>query len=139
MPEIKIRPKVGVGVMVKKDNKVLLGKRTGSHGENTWSFPGGHLEFKESFFDCAEREVFEETGLKIKNLKKGPYTNDIFTKENLHYLTIYIISEYDSGELINKEPEKCLEWKWFDMDELPKNLFIPLNNLVNEIGSLREI
>lgn len=139
MDKIKIRPKVGVGVMVKKENMVLLGKRKGSHGDGTWSFPGGHLEFNESFFDCAKREVFEETGLKIKNPKKGPYTNDIFKKENIHYLTIFVISEYESGELINKEPQKCHGWKWFDIDKLPDNLFVPLSNLINEIGSLKKI
>ena len=62
------RPKVGVGVIIIKDGKVLLGKRKNAHGEGSWSFPGGHLEFNEELFDCAKREVLEETGIKIKNL-----------------------------------------------------------------------
>ena len=53
-------PKVGVGVAVVKDGKVLLGKRKNAHGEGTWSFPGGHLEYKESWEDCAIRETLEE-------------------------------------------------------------------------------
>lgn len=53
-------PKVGIAVIVKRDNKVLLGKRIGSHGANTWAFPGGHLEFSEEFEDTATREVDEE-------------------------------------------------------------------------------
>ncbi|MGM0417152.1 MAG: nucleotide triphosphate diphosphatase NUDT15 [Thermodesulfobacteriota bacterium] len=133
------RPFAGVGVMVLNRNKVLLGKRKNSHGSMTWSFPGGHLEFGESLFECAKREVLEETGIKIKNLSKGPYTNDIFTKEKLHYITVYIISEYDSGEVTLKEPEKCLEWVWFDLDDLPKNLFLPLENLLKEYSSLEKI
>ena len=59
------KPKVGLGVCIVKDNKVLLGKRKGSHGAGTWSFPGGHLEFQETWEKCAKREVLEETGLKI--------------------------------------------------------------------------
>jgi 8-oxo-dGTP diphosphatase len=133
------RPFVGVGVMVLNNDKVLLGKRKNSHGSLTWSFPGGHLEFQESLFECAQREVMEETGIKIKNLSKGPYTNDIFTKENLHYLTVYITAEYDSGKVILKEPEKCLEWRWFDIDYLPENLFLPLENLLKEYSSLAKI
>ena len=43
------RPKVGVGVMVFKDGKILLAKRKGSHGAGEYAFPGGHLEFGESF------------------------------------------------------------------------------------------
>jgi len=64
------KPKVGVGIIVIKDNKVLLGKRKNSHGEGSWCFPGGHLEFNESLENCAKREVLEETGIEIKNIIK---------------------------------------------------------------------
>jgi 8-oxo-dGTP diphosphatase len=53
------RPAVGVAAIVTKNGKVLLGKRKGAHGEGSWAFPGGHLEFNESIEDCAKREVFE--------------------------------------------------------------------------------
>ena len=46
-------PKVGVGVIVRREGRILLGKRKGSHGENTWAPPGGHLEFMESVEECA--------------------------------------------------------------------------------------
>ncbi len=59
------RPKVGVGIIVRKERKILLGKRVGSHGTGRWQFPGGHLEYRESDADCAQRELKEETGLKI--------------------------------------------------------------------------
>lgn len=38
-------PKVGIGVIVRKDNQILLGKRKNSHGDGCWAFPGGHLEY----------------------------------------------------------------------------------------------
>ncbi|MGE4519232.1 MAG: NUDIX hydrolase [Desulfobacteraceae bacterium] len=132
MKNDKKRPLTGVGVMVKKDGKILLGKRINSHGSMTWSFPGGHLEFKESLFECAKREVFEETGISIKNLSLGPFTNDIFEKENLHYLTVYIIADHENGTPAVKEPDKCLQWKWFNPENLPKNLFLPLKNLAEQ-------
>ena len=128
------RPLVGVGVMIKKDGKILLGKRINSHGSMTWSFPGGHLEFMESLFECARREVFEETGISIKNLYTGPFTNDMIKDENLHYLTVYVIAEHCEGTPFVKEPDKCLEWKWFDPENLPDNLFIPLKNLCEEFN-----
>ena len=58
-------PRVGIGVLIFKEQKILLGKRIMSHGSGTWSPPGGHLEFRESFEECAIREVNEETGLTI--------------------------------------------------------------------------
>jgi len=63
------RPGVGVGVIIVKDNKVLLGKRKNAHGEGDWAFPGGHLEMNETWEDCVKREVMEETGIEIKNIR----------------------------------------------------------------------
>lgn len=124
------KPRVGVGVIVKQDKRVLLGNRINSHGHNTWNFPGGHLEFNESPFDCARREVKEETGLNITNLEAGPWTNDLFTNENKHYITIYIASDYFSGSLQVKEPHKCKQWAWFSWDRLPSPIFLPIQNLL---------
>lgn len=123
------RPKVGVGVIIVKDGKVLLGKRRGSHGAGGWSFPGGHLEFKESVEDCAKRETLEETGLLLETFIVGPYTNDYFEKEDKHYITLFMIAKIDSGEPKNLEPEKCEGWEWFDWNNLPDELFGPVERL----------
>ncbi|MBI4157475.1 NUDIX domain-containing protein, partial [Candidatus Woesebacteria bacterium] len=74
-------PRIGVGVIIKKRGKVLLIKRKNSHGDGTWAFVGGHLEFGETPAECAKREVFEEVGIKIKNVKTTVFTNDFFKKE----------------------------------------------------------
>jgi 8-oxo-dGTP diphosphatase len=124
------RPLIGVAVIVIKDDRVLLGKRKNSHGADTWAFPGGHLEFNESIADCAAREVFEETGLSIKNLRNGPYTNDIFTAENKHYVTLFVIADYDSGMPEVKEPHKCETWVWSEWPPKLKPLFLPIQNLL---------
>ncbi len=127
------RPKVGVGVAIIKDGKVLLGKRKAAHGEGSWAFPGGHLEFGESWEECACREVLEEAGIEVKNVRFGSLTNDIFTAENKHYITISMVCDYASGELRVMEPEKCEEWRWFDWAELsPDMLFVPLQNLLKQ-------
>jgi 8-oxo-dGTP diphosphatase len=123
------RPGVGLNVIIKKDNKVLLGKRTGSHGVGTWNFPGGHLEFNEEFDDCARREVKEETGLAIKNLKQVTFTNDKFIEEGKHYVTLFMVADYESGVAEVKEPEKCEEWQWFEWSKLPGPLFLPGQSL----------
>lgn len=93
------RPKVGLGVIVKKDGKVLFGKRKNAHGDGSWCMPGGHLEFNESWEECAARETMEETGLKIKNIRFVTATNDIFFVEEKHYITIYMVADYESGDL----------------------------------------
>ncbi len=122
-------PRVGVGVLIKHDGKVLLGKRKGSHGTGEWALPGGHLEFGESIENCAIREVMEETGIKIKNLKFETFTNDVFVEDEKHYITLFVSCEYDCGELALKEPEKCEQWRWFLWEEIPEPLFLPVKNL----------
>jgi 8-oxo-dGTP diphosphatase len=124
------RPKVGVGVFIKKDGKILMQKRQGAHGEGSWGLPGGHLEFGESEIGCAERETKEELGINITNVVKGPYTNDIFESEDRHYITIFVISDYDGGEIKIMEPDKIIEFGWFDWNELPRPLFLPIINLL---------
>jgi len=127
--EMKNIPKIGVGVFIKKDGKILLGKRKGSHDAGTWSPPGGHLEFKESLENCSIRETLEEAGIKIKNIKFTTITNDIFEKDNKHYITVFMVADYDSGEVSIKEPDKCDEWSWFPWDDLPSPLMTPVVNL----------
>ena len=126
------RPKVGIGVMVIKNNKILLGKRKNSHGDGSWSFPGGHLEFGETWEDCAKRETAEETEIKIKNVRFATATNDIFETEEKHYITLFMLADYDSGEVKIMEPEKCEQWDWFDWKDLPQPLFLPIQNVLKQ-------
>ena len=128
----KERPKIGVGVIVKKGNTVLVGKRKNAHGDGTWSFPGGHLEFGESVEDCAKREVEEETGLIVDVLEKVKFTNDIFKEEGKHYVTLYLTTSWNGGDPEVREPDKCEEWRWVKWEEIPRPLFVPIENLLSE-------
>lgn len=125
-------PKIGVGVIIIKENKILLGKRKNAHGEGSWCPPGGHLEFNEEIEECAIREVKEETGISIKNIRKSIFTNDIFEKEEKHYVSLFIISDFDYGEVKVMEPEKFEQWEWFEWNNLPEPLFLPIENLLKQ-------
>lgn len=120
---------VGVGILVVRDGKVLLGRRRGSHGAGTWSAPGGALEYGESIEECARRELREETGLEIGTLQRGPYTNDLFADVQRQYLTAFVIARETRGEPRVVEPDKCDGWNWFAWSELPTPLFQPLESL----------
>ena len=82
--------------------------------------------------DCACRETQEETGITIKNMQFGPYTQDVFIDTGTHYITIYVISEFASGEVVIMEPEKCCEWRWCTWDALPRPLFLPVQHLLEQ-------
>ncbi len=115
-------PKAGVGIMIFKDGKVLLGKRKGSHGAGEYSFPGGHLEYGESFLSCIVREIAEEAGIKVKNIR-FQYLANIIRYMPKHYVHIGLTAEWESGEPQVLEPNKCEGWGWYDLDELPEPIF----------------
>jgi 8-oxo-dGTP diphosphatase len=127
------KPNVGVGfgVMIMKDGKVLLGKRhfdpekadSELHGEGTWTMPGGKLEYGESFEDGAKREVQEETGLQLKEVKVICVNND--KNEFAHFITIGLLSDNFSGEPKVMEPDEIVEWEWFNLDNLPTPMYFP--------------
>lgn len=129
--------RVGICVMIIKDNKILLGKRNEDpnkadselHGEGTWSCPGGKLEFREKIKDCARREVLEETGIKINDLKLITVTND--TVHDAHFVTLGLLSEDFEGEPKVMEPDEMTEWKWFPLNNLPKPMFFPSEKSIN--------
>lgn len=126
------RPMIGVGVAVLSDNKVLMGKRISSLGDGTWSFAGGHLEFRETFEECARRELEEETSLIAESLKVGPWISTIV--ENKHYISFLVKVLKFSGKLCLNEPNKCECWEWFSLDNLPSPLFPPTKQFIEKIN-----
>lgn len=132
------RPKVGVAVIIRNntstntgnDGQVLLGRRMYGAGKGSWSFPGGHLEYGETPEEGAAREVKEEAGIEIKNIRRGPYTSEVYDDIDRHYITLFLVADYASGEVKNLEPDRCEGWHWFDWNELPKPLFQPVQNLL---------
>lgn len=144
MENLNKKPRVGIGVLILKDDKVLLGKRHEDpqkadsllHGERTWTLPGGKLDFKENLQDCAYREALEETGIKInkEGLKIVSVTNDIV--EDAHFVTIVFLCEDFKGEPKVMELDEITEWKWFNLNNLPRPIFFPsekaINNFINK-------
>jgi 8-oxo-dGTP diphosphatase len=117
-------------VVVRRGNQLLLGlRRSASHGDGVWQFPGGHLEWGETVADCARREAREETGLDVTIDGEGPWTNDIFHDSGRHYVTLFMLATSDAGEPVALEPDKCDRWAWFAWDALPAPLFLPIEQL----------
>ena len=128
---------VGVGVMILNDNKLLLGLRNSNettadselHGEGTWTLPGGGMNYGETFEGAAIRESKEETGLDVDDIKVLCVQND--KNEFAHYVSIGMIALKFSGEVKANEPLEIVRWEWFDMDNLPKNIFFPSKKTID--------
>lgn len=105
---------------VKKDGKYLMLHRSPTKRimPDVWMAPGGHREFNEGLFECAHREVKEETGLDIKNLRViatgNAYLKDLDQEFFFHFVEAdyaggKVIAEPEDGELVWLTPEEMLE------------------------------
>ena len=125
------RPKVGIAVVVRRFDEVLIGLRKSIHASGMYGLPGGHLEGGESFEACAIREIFEETGIVIKSAEYWTTENVLFPTEDTHYVTIFMITDMpEDQEAKNMEPEKCVKWEWLPWDKLPTNLMPGITQLL---------
>ena len=122
--------KVGVGVMIIDDNKILLGHRSSTRKDtggifepDTWTLPGGKQEYEETVYEAAIREVKEETNLKIKSPIVFSVSDDF--QSDRHFVTIEMIAKEYTGKLKIMEPTKEDDWQWFDLDNLPENIYSP--------------
>lgn len=127
---------VGVGVLIfNQHNQILMGKRLDGVGSGTWSPPGGHLEFGETFEETAVRETFEEVGIVIETPTFISLTNNFFKEDGKHYIVIFMKGIYDNAQpILHKERHKITEWQWFDLNDLPKNIFPPFKRVLSDEG-----
>lgn len=115
-----------VGIILKKENQVLLVQRHNSNwASDYWNFPGGLLEENETLTAAAAREIYEEVGVTV------PISNFSFShilhvqannKNTQDIIGFYFITEKWNGTPINCEPDKHSNVTWFDLDNLPKHI-----------------
>ncbi len=107
----RISPAIIVAVV--KGNKILLAQSS-RFTSQFYSVLAGFVEPGETLEECVEREVREETGIEVKNIKyfgsqSWPFPNS---------LMIAFTAEYVAGE-IKVDGEEIIEAKWFSVEDLP--------------------
>lgn len=115
-----------VGIILKKDNQVLLVKRTNTDwASGQWNFPGGLLEENETLTAAAAREAQEEIGviiaqtdLKLVHVLQACKT----TTHNKEILGFYFLATQWDGTAVNNEPHRHSEVGWFAIDNLPEQI-----------------
>jgi len=131
-----------ISAIVVRGDHFLVGKRMGSHGEDTWGLPGGKMDFGEDWFRATQREVIEESGLNTHEFKFHGLTNDYFPEDKKHFMNAIIscvtIDSTTAPRIV--ESNKCKGWDWMHYSSIEGNLikdkaplFLSLQNVLNTI------
>ena len=114
------RPYVGVGVIVFRDQEVLLVKRKKDPHKGQWSIPGGRQMLGETAGEAAQRELLEETGVKVHRLLLVDVVDAIIPdfegKIKYHYTLVDYTGKWQSGE--SRPGDDAQEVKWVRLNKL---------------------
>lgn len=135
-------PRVGVGVIVRRGSRVLVGMRQGSHGAGTWALPGGHVDPGETPRQSAARELEEEHGIRVapEELREvGHWTTDLFPEVSKHYVTLYVVWDWDGQEPQICEPHKCQTIQWAEWNDLPEPGFTGLSEIQSRVPDISQL
>jgi UDPglucose 6-dehydrogenase len=114
-------PALAANAIIRKNNSILLVKRSIEPFKGSWSLPGGFVEHDETVEESLVREVEEETGLKVKPLRViGVFSHPLRSPVK-HVVTICYESMILGGEL--KAQGEIAEAGFFPMDSLPELAF----------------
>jgi len=113
---------VGVGAIIFDERgRIFLAKRgEGAQNERKrWEFPGGSVEFGETLAHALVREIAEEYGFEIKVEKLLDVVDHIIPHERQHWVSPVFICRMKGGTPRIREPHKCDEIGWFELNQIP--------------------
>lgn len=143
---------VAITGIIRKNGKYLICKRSPKEKAfpNMWCVPGGKVERKDFvnspkdtkdhwldiFEKILEKEVYEETNLKIKNI--GYVSSLVFIRPNgFSTIIVSLYADYDSGEVILKQPDELIDYAWVDLNTAKE--YDLIENIYEQIKKVEEI
>lgn len=106
-----------VGGIIEEEGKFLMVQEAKKKCYGKWNFPAGHLEEGETIYDGAIREIFEETGCKVRLTNVLPIINTEL--EDVNFILINFVAELIE-ENIKFNKEEILDVKWLDKRDIEK-------------------
>lgn len=133
-------PMLAVGGVVIRGQRVLLVRRGKAPSKGQWAIPGGRVELGETLQEAVEREILEETGVRVQ-AGEICHVFDVVRRDEaghvrFHYVIVDLMAEYVSGE--PHAADDASEAGWLAPEEL-RDLTVNRNtrDLLKKIGFLR--
>ena len=104
-------------IVYRDDGKILLVRSRFSRQE--WALPGGGVKYNESYEQAAVREVLEEIGLRVHNLR---YLGKANSHESYAKFSVRVFAAHTSDYDIKCNFE-IMEARWFNMNYLPEEYY----------------
>ena len=125
--------RVGCSVLIKSNNKLLLGIRNKEPNKGLAITPGGGVELFENMIDTVKREIMEETGLEITNIRQLK-TYEIINKPDEHRIIIYWAADYDKNSI--HSASDLTNAKFYSKEEIQKlDKLGKLSNITKQVLS----
>ena len=121
-------PRVGLNILIIQNNKILLGLLTKKwlyKGKQVYGIPGRDLHFQEKIGEGVKRNIKEELGAEVTKYKI--FSENANYEYGNHYIGIGIVAEI-KGEIELIKPDDWEKWEWFDLNNIPQNLFPDAQN-----------
>ncbi|MBX5147291.1 NUDIX domain-containing protein [Rhizobium lentis] len=115
-------PGLGVGLVILRNDRILLYKRVNAPEAGHWNIVGGKVDHMEPAETAARREAEEETGLTIGRIERIGMTEQIIDADRQHWISILYLARDIKGEPQLTEPDKLSDFGWFPLTELPTPL-----------------
>ena len=112
-------------LILEKEGKILLQRRFNTgFADGLYTCPSGKVEDDESFSQALIRETLEEVGIKMlpEDVKSVHILHRLKRKEKQIWIDHFFLCQKWLGRIEIKEPNKCDDLKWFDINNLPENI-----------------
>lgn len=111
-----------MGAVVFKDERVLLVQRGRPPAQSQWAIPGGSVELGETLKEAAEREIYEETGIRVR-AGEPVFVFDVVERDasgrvRFHYVIVDLEGQFLEGEL--RPGDDAAAVRWVGADELDR-------------------
>ncbi len=106
-------------VIINSEGKFLIIQRASDNDvyPSLWDIPGGTLETGEDPKEGAIREIKEETGLTVSDLKLFTYTSNIDKEKGIQFIRLIFKATYDSGD-VKLNPREHQDYGWINISDI---------------------